>query len=161
MRPILILSDKSQETVNLLREGLAGCEEVIPLWQSPDQLLMMEGLDAVYMSVMAAERWGARPIPHSAQILQTAPSDAERGYPSYVIAGGLFEREDSRAPGFQLRTILRAVLSGVNSFNAVNDEPISKIGFWANDLCFPPLSPLEVGAIIKSVYEECYPISTS
>jgi hypothetical protein len=158
MRPKLIISDESQETVNLLQEGLAGCEEVTVLKLSPDQLLAVEGLDAFYLSVMGAERWGARPIPRKAQVLRTTPDDAEKGYPPYVIAGGLFNMEDPRDPHFQLRTIMSAVLTAVESFNAENNRVIRKIGFWARDLCFAPMSPGEAGEIIKSVYQGRYSI---
>lgn len=157
MRPNLVIADERQESVNLLQEGLAGCEEVTVLKLRPDQLLNVEGLDAFYLSVMGAERWGARPIPHKAQILRTALDDTEKGYPPYVIAGGLFNIEDSRDPRFQLRVIMHTVLADVESFNAVNKGVIRKIGFWTEWLGIERMNPVEAGRIIRSVYEEYYP----
>jgi hypothetical protein len=65
--------------------------------------------------------------------------------------------EDPPEPHFQLRVIVNSVLSAVDSFNAKNSGAIKKIGFWADDLCLPVMNPLEVGQMIKSVYEERYP----
>ena len=45
---------------------------------------------------MGAERWGALPIPHKAQLLRVASEDRINGYPVYVIAGSLFDIEDPR-----------------------------------------------------------------
>ena len=159
MRPNLVISDESQERVRLLQEGLAGCEEVTVLKQRPDEIIRQEGLDAVYLSVMGAERWGALPIPHKVQVLQTTSRDAEKGYPPYVIAGGLFEMEDSREPSFQLRVIMNAALDAVETFNAKNNGVIRKIGFWTEWLGIQNMNPMEAGEIIKSVYQEHYPVA--
>ena len=145
MRPNLIISDAKQETVQLLQKGVAGCEEITVLQLKPDQLLYVEGLDAFYISVTGAERWGALPISHKAQVLRTAPDDAEKGYPPYVIAGGLFEMEDPSDPRFYLRVIMNTVLDAVKSFNAENNGVIKKIGFWADDLCFSSMNPAQAG----------------
>src|SRR5216684_7176832 len=117
MQANLIICDESEGTVDLLREGLAGCEEVTVLRLKPDQLLRVEGLDAFYISVTGAERWGAQPIPHKAQILRTELDDEGKRYPSYVVAGGLFNLEDSSDPSFQLKVIMNTVLEAVDHFN--------------------------------------------
>jgi hypothetical protein len=160
MRRNLIISSESKDTVDLLRSGLAGCEDVTVLKLKPDQLLKLEGLDAFYISVSGAERWGAQPIIRKAQVLRTAPQDEEEGYPSYVIAGGLFDLEDPTDPGFQLRVIMNSVLDAVESFNVDNNEAIKKIAFWTEWLGIERMNAKEGGEIIKSVYEEHYPAAS-
>lgn len=160
MRPKLIISHENQNTITHLQKGLAGCEEITAIKLKPNELLKLEALDAVYLTVMGAERWGALPIPHKAQVLRTAPADAEKGYPPYVIAGSVFTAEDSLDPRFQLRVIVDAVLNAVRSFNLAESDPIWKVGFWAEDLCITLMSPEAAGELIKSVYEEHYPVAS-
>lgn len=152
----VIIAVDTPETMKLLQEGLAGCEEVTVIKMKPDRLFKIENLDAFYTSVMGAEHWGARPIPHKAQVIPVGSADVEKGYPPYVIAGGLFELEDPAEPQFQLQVIVNSVLSAVDSFNAQNGGAIKKVGFWADDLCLPVMSPLEVGQMINSAYQEHY-----
>jgi hypothetical protein len=151
-----VISPKNAETIKLLREGLAGCEEVSVVKLAPDHLFTVEGLDAFYSTVMGAERWGALPIPRKAQILSVGSEDRINGYPPYVIAGSLFDIEDSRDPEFQLRVIVRSVLTAVESFNEQHDHAIAKIGFWSDDLCLPGINARAAGQIIKEEYEAYY-----
>lgn len=148
-----IISTVNAETIDLLREGLAGCEEVSVVRLPPHQLFTIEGLDAFYSTVTGAERWGALPIPHKAQILKVSSDDRINGYPAYVIAGSAFDIKDSRDPEFQLRVIVSSVLTAVESFNKEHDPAIEKIGFWSEDLCLPGINAREVGKIIKQAYE--------
>lgn len=157
MPPNLIISDERQETVNLLQKGLAGCEEITVLQLKPDQLPKLDGIDAVYLTVTGAERWGAMPIPHKAQVLPALPTDAEHGWPPYVIAGGLFNMEDPHDPRFYLQVIINTVLDAVDSFNSENKDVIRKIGFWTEWLGIERMNPVEAGGIIKSVYQKRYP----
>jgi hypothetical protein len=152
----LIISAVNSATIKLLREGLAGCEEVSVVELAPHDLFTVEGLDAFYSTVMGAERWGALPIPHKAQILKVGSEDRINGFPPYVIAGSLFNIEDPRDPEFQLHTIVSSVLTAVESFNAQHNEAISKIGFWSDDLCLPGINARDVGKIIKEEYEAHY-----
>lgn len=152
----LIIAANSAETIEHLREGLAGCEEVSAVKLAPNQLFTIEGLDAFYTTVMGAERWGAVPIPHKAQVLKVAPEDRINGYPPYVIAGSVFNMEDSHDPAFQLRVIMKSVFTAIDHFNQKRAEVIVKIGFWSEDLCLPGLEPKNAGEIIKEQYNEHY-----
>jgi hypothetical protein len=151
-----IISTIDAETIELLREGLAGCEEVSVVRLPPHQLFKVEGLDAFYLTVMGAERWGALPISHEAQILSVSSEDRINGYPPYVIAGSVFNLEDSRDPKFQLGVIVSSVLTAVDSFNEQHDKAIAKIGFWSDELCLPGMNAKDAGRIIKEEYERHY-----
>ena len=151
-----IISTMNTETIRLLREGLAGCEEVSVVRLPPHELFKVEGLDALYSTVMGAERWGALPIPHKAQILEVGSEDRTNGFPPYVIAGSLFDIENSRKPEFQLRVIVSSVLTAAESFNEQHGDAIAKIGFWSDDLCLPGINAKDAGEIIKEEFEEHY-----
>ena len=151
-----IIATSNTETIKLLREGVSGCEEVGVVKLPPDELFKVEALDAVYCTVMEAERWGPLPIPHKAQILETGSEDRIRGYPPYVIAGSLFRMEDPRDPEFQLRVIVSSVLIAVEAFNEQHDDAIANIGFWSEDLCLPGMNARNVGRIIKGEFEKYY-----
>lgn len=151
-----IISTADIETIKLLQEGLAGCEEVSVVRLPPHELFKVEGLDAFYSTVMGAERWGALPIARKAQILEVGPEHRIKGYPRYVIAGSLFDIEDPPDPAFQLRVIVSSVLTAVESFNDQHHDAIVKIGFWSDDLCVPGINARDVGKIIKEAYDEHY-----
>ena len=151
-----IISTMNTETIKLLREGLAGCEEVSVVRLPAHELFKVEGLDAVYSTVMGAERWGALPIPHKAQILKVGSEDRINGFPPYVIVGSLFNIEDPQDPEFQLRAIVSSVLTAVESFNDQHDDAIAKICFWSDDLCLPGMNAKDAGKIIKEGYEQHY-----
>jgi hypothetical protein len=159
MRLNFIISDSDHNIVNLLREGLAGCEEVSVLELKPDRLLKLENVDALYLTATGAERWGAYPMPHRAQVLRTTAADAEKGYPPFVVAGGVFNLDDPRDPRFQLRAIMNAVILAVEAFNSENNGVIRTVAFWTEWICIPSINPVEAGEIIKSVYQQHYPDS--
>ena len=152
----IIIAVDSAATTEQLREGLAGCEEVSAVELAPNQLFKIEGLDAFYTTVMGAERWGAVPIPHKAQILKVAPEDRIKGYPPYVVAGSVFNMEDPHDPAFQLRIIMDSVFTAIDHFNQKYKEVIAKIGFWSEDLCLPGLGLRNAGEIIKEQYDNHY-----
>jgi hypothetical protein len=73
-----------------------------------------------------------------------------------VIAGSLFDIQDSADPKFQLRVIVSSVLTAVESFNKQHNSAIAKIGFWSDDLCLPGMNARDAGQIIREEYELHY-----
>jgi hypothetical protein len=158
MRPKLIIVDDSYSNVMLIRQGLAGYTEITVLELPPDKLPTLPNLDAMFLTLPAAERWGARPMLHQAQVLSSRLEDEEdmppAGIPPYIITGVAMAPDDPRDPIFELRLIITAVLDTVRSFNAENPKPINTIGFWAQNLLIQRMDPKQVGQIIRSSYEE-------
>ena len=150
----LIISHKDENIVNLLRNGFQGYPGISVLELPPDELPKVVGLDAVYLSVMGAERWGARPIVHKAQILRTRAEEAENGFPPYVVAGGVFNDDDPRDPRFQLEVVITSVLEAIRAFNLEHDQPIRSIGFWAEDLLIGKMEPIEMAHTIAFLYAQ-------
>src|SRR5260370_38851260 len=56
------------------------------------------GLDAIFLILPAAERWGAMPIPGQCQRLQTTSDDQHKGMPPYVVTAVAIRPEDARGP---------------------------------------------------------------
>src|ERR1700675_5078914 len=71
------------------------------------------GLDAIFLVLPAAERWGARIIPGKAQVLPTSPEDQINGMPAYVATGVALRPGDPRGPLPETKMLLSAALDAV------------------------------------------------
>lgn len=108
------------------------------------------GLDAVFLVVPAAEKWGAKPI-LEAQILKTSLEDQRNGMPSYVVAGGVLRPNDPRNPANDARSVIRAAVDAVHKFNLDNKgNEIRSLGFWAVNL-LKDLTPEQLSTIFTEI----------
>ena len=103
---------------------------------------------------MAAERWGARPIVHEAQVFETSPSDRSTGWPSFVVAGVAGKPDDPSDAQFELRIIIVAVLQAVEKFNKTASRPIQDIAFGPEWIGIKNLPPQQAADIIREAYDE-------
>jgi hypothetical protein len=152
----LITAVDNHDNAMRLGKELHGCTGVTVLELPADQLPMLPDLDAMFLTLPAAERWGARPLVHKAQILRTqrAQETSPAGIPPYVIAGVAMAQDDPHDPVFELQLIMTATLEAVQAFNATHPEAIKVIGFWAGNLLLGQLAPEQVGQIIRSTCEK-------
>lgn|GEM_PF-7126946 len=153
----LIISVVENHDADLLRLGLKNLENITVVVLRPDQLWKRKDIDAIFLSLPAAERWGAVPIIHQAQVLKTKVEDRTKGWPPYAVSGVAMARQDPRDPIFELQLILDSVFKAVELFNT-NSEQIQAIGFWAEDLGLRNhrIEWTEAGRIIRSFYEDWY-----
>lgn len=154
MKPILMFGDPDVERTKLLQEAFRDQPQLIARAVKSPELMRLPGVDAVYLSVMAAERWGARPISREAQVLQTRPDDQERGLPPFVIAGVALGAEDPRDPEFGLRMIISSVLSAVRRFNETTAHTIQNVAFGPEWTGIEKLAPHRAAEIIRAAYDE-------
>jgi len=154
MKPRLIFADEREEVVEGLQQEFDGCEEVKAICLPPAQLRRLENLDALYLSLPYAERWGAKPILYKAQVLKTRGK--EEGMPPFVIAGGAFHPDQMRDEKYELRQVITSVFDAVETFNRESPEKILTVGFWTeiSPLQFNRVSPKEAGQIIREMYED-------
>lgn len=119
---------------------------------APDLIASQQELDALYLSPIAAERWGPRPLLYEAQVLKT---NREDNWPAFVVAGVALRPDDVRAgdPLEELKLTIDAVIDAVQSYNSDNGCPIEKVGFWTWTLGIHRLNPYEAAQIIRSIYE--------
>ena len=61
MRHQLIIAVDDYENAISMRKGLAECAEITVLELPPEKLPALAALDAVFLPLPAAERWGADP----------------------------------------------------------------------------------------------------
>ena len=132
----LAIIDSDQDRLNGLsvafRERGSSVETV-----KVDQVLYVKppgGLDAIFLVLPAAERWGSRPILGQAQVLRTTPEDQRTGMPPFVVTGVALRPSDARGPLPETRLLVSTALEAVRSFNAGNDDAIHRLGFWAVNL---------------------------
>src|SRR5262249_13162654 len=128
MKPRLIFVDEREEIVEQLQRAFEGCPELKAVRLPLAQLRSLEGLDALYLTLPHAERWGAKPILYKTQILKTKA--AEEGMPPFVIAGGALHPDQIRDVRYEVRRVIASVLDAVEKFNRENSEMILTVGFW-------------------------------
>jgi hypothetical protein len=150
MKPRLIFADEREEIVKRLRQAFDGCLELTAVKLSPAQFRCLEGLDALFLTLPYAERWGAKPILYRAQVLKTRGED--EGMPPYVIAGGAFHPDQIRDARYELRQVIASALDSVEAFNRENSEKILTVGFQTD--IYDQLSPEEAGQIVREIYED-------
>src|SRR5437867_1633912 len=95
-----------------LGKELHGCTGITVLEIPADKLPTLPDLDAMFLTLPAAERWGARPLVHKAQILRTqrAQETSPADMPPYVIAGVAMAQDDPHDPVFELQLIMTTTL---------------------------------------------------
>lgn len=152
----LLFSDSNEQRRKEIRRAFGTIPGLSVLSIVPDQLPKLEGLDALFLTIVAAERWGSRPIPYRAQVLKTHRTD---GMPPFVVTGIAMNPGDPRINNLaaQLHLVLTAVLDAVKSYNQENNFPIGRIGFWTDDLSINRMDPALAGQIIRSTYEHAFP----
>jgi hypothetical protein len=157
MRPNLVFENTNSEKVSLLKRGFQAHPQLTARELKPFGQKAPPNVDAFYVSIMAAERWGAgvRPVAHQAQVFRTAPEDQAQGWPPFVIAGlALKEGEDPFDARFALRLIIMAVIKAVRDYNAREPNSIRLVGFESGWTGIDKLPPLEAANIICSAYDE-------
>ena len=154
MRPQLIIAVDNKHNLMRMCEGLAGCPEITILELPVDKLPMRSELDAVFLPLPAAERWGARPLLYKAQILNAQGADGIPSVemPPYVVTGVAMAPDDPHEPAFELELIVISVLEAVQAFNTKHPGAIQVIGFWGGNLCIDQLGPERVGKLLRAAY---------
>ena len=152
MKPRLIFSDPNSERVEALRSGIGDHSDLQVIHLKSDQLRKLPELDAIFLSIMAAEAWGAVPLVHRAQVL-TNRENRLAGWPIHIVAGVGMSQEDRREPVFELRLIIRAVLEAIKEFNQKSEEVIKTVGFSPEWTGINRIDPIKAGRIIRQVYE--------
>jgi hypothetical protein len=105
------------------------------------------GLDAIFLILPAAERWGARPILGRCQVFPTTSDDQRKGMPPYIVTGVAMRPEDPRGPVPETRMLITTAIEAVREFNARNTEKINRLGFWTSNL-LGGVSPVELAEIV-------------
>ncbi len=92
------------------------------------------GLDAVFMTLPAAERWNPDFKSRRAQILSTSRTDRDRGFPAFVVTGVNLLPSDPQDAVSQTRIVLEEALAAVREYNRKTETKIRSLGFWVMTL---------------------------
>lgn len=92
------------------------------------------GLDVIYLPLAAAERWGAKPLVHKAQILSTSEQDRIGGLPPLIVTGTCLAPGDPRGPIPETALLISTVFEAISKFNDSSTLKIGVVGFWAYNL---------------------------
>jgi hypothetical protein len=131
----IVLIDTNENTLTSLSSALSSVKNIetarvdLVRYTKPP-----EGLDAIFLVLPAAERWGAKPVVGLAQVLRTTPEDQRQGMPAFVVTGVVLSSEDARGPIPETKLLLATAIDAVRTFNATGNERIERLGFWAVNL---------------------------
>ena len=104
------------------------------------------GIDAIFMTLPAAERWSPDFKSRKAQVLSTSRADRDCGFPPFVITGVNLLPDDPQDAISQTRIILEEALAAVREHNRKTETKIRSLGFWVmiltNDVTTTELSKL-------------------
>jgi hypothetical protein len=92
------------------------------------------GLDAILLTLPAAERWNPDFRARRAQVLSTSEEDRKEGFPPFIVTGvNLVPGEPEDLPS-QLRILLERGFQAVEEINNTSERQIGRLGIWAMDL---------------------------
>ena len=152
MEPNYIFSELNENRISEMQRAMSEVPSLSVVHSTSNDLRQRKGLDAFYLSTMAAEKWGPSLKVHEADILETSEADAQEGWPPYVIAGVVMAKNDKREPSTELRMIVAAVTKAVLHFNVTAEKKISKVGFTPEWTRIKTIEPYEAGEIIVDAY---------
>jgi hypothetical protein len=148
----IVILDADQRTLDKLTTGCKALDSVTV--QKVDRVLYTHpplGIDALFLVLPAAEKWGAKPLPGRAQVLVTSAEDQRDGMPPYVVTGVVLRPGDPRGPLPETKMLMRTALDAVREFNlASGKEKIGRLAFWAVNL-LNGVTPEQLSAILTDV----------
>ncbi len=152
-RPNIVVQLASREKVAAFREGLGDVLGVTAIEMSPKAFWILGGLDALYLTLSRAERWGSRPLPpHTAALLRTTDEDRRSGMPPYVITGLVLREDEPNTAEHGIPLVVRAVLRLVAETNKSNPGELRTVGFFEHELFASGGTPKEIAALLaKSI----------
>ena len=151
MTPLIVLIDSQQpglpDDLSKAFRGITG----VDLVKMPHvrYLSPPSGLDALFLLLPFAERWGALPIAGRAQVLRTTAEDQAEGMPPYIVTGIVLRPDDPRGPIPETKLVIQTAIEAVRDFNASSTSAkITRLGFWAIDL-LKGISPAQLAEIFR------------
>jgi hypothetical protein len=91
------------------------------------------GLDMIFMTLPAAERWRPDFRSREAQILKTSLEDQKKGFPPLIVTGINLTDAASIDSVSQVRIVLETVIAAVIGYDK-DCKAIDCLGFWVMDL---------------------------
>jgi len=162
VKPRLIFSIPNEQKFEAMCAALDSENEQITFQNCTlDELKRRPEIDACFLTMMGAERWGSKswshgnfPKIHEAQVFLTDQNQREEGWPEYIIAGVPLDKdEDWRDWARCLHVIVTAVTKAALAFNSKGDL-IRNVAMDGGLTCADKMSPDNAIAIIQAAYTD-------
>lgn len=148
-RPNVVVHLSSRQKVAQFREGIGDAIGIIALGPETEASWKVAGIDAFYLSVTRAERWGSRPSsPHTVAVLRTSPADRKEGFPPFIITGFLLKEGDPNTAEFCIPRIVTSVVDAIDEVNTGQPGAIRTLGFFEFELSFKGSSLANVAHLL-------------
>ena len=92
------------------------------------------GLDMIFLTLPAAEKWNPNFRSREAQILSTSADEQKKGFPPVIVTGVNLQPNDPKDPLSQVRIVLETAIGAARAYNLENGYRIQNFGFWLMDL---------------------------
>jgi hypothetical protein len=154
LRPTIIVQLNSRNKVDAFRAGIGETEGVVALGIEDRTFWTLAGIDAFYLSLSRAERWGAHPrAPYAATILRTTIEDQEKGLPKYIISGLVLKDSDPNTAAFGIPILVHGILKCVEEANRLSPGSIRTIGMFEFELAFSETTLIEVARLFGEAFQ--------
>lgn len=153
-RSNIVVQLSSRQKVAEFRAGLEDAIGIVALGPETESSWRLAGIDAFYLSVTRAERWGSRPIPpHTVAVLRTSHADQEEGFPPFIITGFLLKEGDPDTAEFCIPRIVTSVVHAIAGVNAAQPGAIRTLGFFEFELSFKGSKLADVAHLLVESFE--------
>jgi len=143
----------SREKVEAFRSGLGSVQNIVVLGIAPELFWTIGGVDALYLSLPRAERWGSRPQPpHVVEAIPTSKHDRESGFPPYILTGFVLADDEPNTPAFGFPLLADALTRAVADVNKRQSDAIRCVGFFEFELTFPGVSLIDLGRLFADAF---------
>lgn len=131
----VLLIDDNRERLDQLEGLLRDKPTVGTVWvEKAIYMRPPAGLDAVFLTLPAAERWAPDFRSRKMQILKTSKKDQAEGFPPFVVTGVNLRPDDPKDAASQVRIILTESVFAIREFNAEAGVRIKNFGFFLTTL---------------------------
>ena len=128
------LIDANRERLIQLREDLKDLSFVeIEEVEKAVYMHPPSGLDMIFMTLPAAERWKPNFRSREAQILKTSLEDQKQGFPPLIVTGVNLTNADPKDSVSQVRIVLETAIAAAKKHDK-GVRAIGYLGFWVMDL---------------------------
>jgi hypothetical protein len=150
---VVIIAERESPKFSALAEFVQGCPSISSkVMGATAGSRLSDFIDALYLSPPFAERWGAKPGIHKAEVLVATKADQRVGFPRFIISGATMTPEEAtKWPVIkQITTFLGEVELAVKAHNATTGFPIERLGFRTQNLGVEELSAEEIVGVIRT-----------
>jgi hypothetical protein len=149
----ILIQFSTRDRARRFRSGLGDVTNIIAVCLNPETFWTIGGVDAFYLGLTRAERWGSRPLPpHQAAILETSSEDRGKGLPPYIITGLVLKDDEPNDAKHGIPLLAHAIDEAICQANAKQAGLIRTIGFFEFELEFRGISIEEIGRLFADSF---------